>query len=217
MRVPLLAVVLLVAGSEPGLAQPGSVTIGLGSGIAAATTQELRSATDRDLSVSGHVTVELSSGLALRGEIGRHELNTDTPAFDFCNDLGHRCEGDLRLTNFSAGIQYGGFGGQGPFGLSGGRLQPYGFVTAGVYQATELVLQQAAGNFTITAATPQPAIVDVAESHFGLNAGGGLNVRLNRYLGVHGDVHLHRVRLNDSGLPVWVSFVTPSVGIWVAF
>ena len=217
MRVPLLAVLYLIASSAPGLAQPGKVTIGVGSGIAAAMTQELNSATDSDLSLSGHVTVELSRGLGLRGEIGRYELNTATPAFDFCSDLGHRCEGDLRLTNLSAGVQYGGFGGQGAFGLSGGRLQPYGFVTAGVYRATALVLQQAGGNFTITGATPQPAIVDIADSHFGLNAGAGLNVRLNRYLSIHGDVHLHRVRLNGANLPVWVSFVTPSVGIGVAF
>jgi hypothetical protein len=112
MRLPLLVVVCLVASSAPGLAQPGKVTVGVGSGIAAAMTQELNSVTDSDLSISSHVTVELSRGLALRGEIGRHEFNTATPAFDFCNDLGHRCEGDLRFTNVTGGIQYGGLGGR---------------------------------------------------------------------------------------------------------
>lgn len=246
MNTRILTVVFLVAATAPALAQSGKVTVGVSGGGVTALSGTLDTLTDTDLSVSGHVTLDLldlMDPLVLRAEIGRHELNTTTPNFDFCDALGARCQGDVRFTNLSVGVQYGGSADRPVLGWSHPRVFPYLFGTVGVYRANQLVFERFSGDFSGTALPhlheaqeppPPPhlstigqesaealagaaAFAEITGSHLGFNAGGGINVRLNRYVQIHGELQLHGVNLGQTDLPGWASFVTPSVGLALTF
>ena len=220
MKGVLVATLFVLALGAPAAAQP-RVAIGANAGVSVPVADELNDATDADLSWTGALTTEIGRGLAVRGEVGRHELNTPFQSFDFCDALGIRCEGEVRFTNFSAGIQYGGGIGSGAFGLNSRRIMPYGFFLVGAYHVDQVVLDQSASSFTVTANAPQPALLNVSETKPGFAAGGGLNVRLSDHLLLQADVHLHWVDLDGTSLgertpPLgWSSFVSPTIGLWV--
>jgi hypothetical protein len=227
MRPVLLATVLLTVLSSLGEAQP-RFALGGNAALAVPTSTDLDAATDADLSITGAATIELTAGLAIRGEIGRHELTSVVESFDFCDALGIRCAGDIRFTNYSAGLQYGGSVDRGAFGMNSRRFLPYVFGTAGAYHVEQEVLERFVRRFTFSAdidanGAQQPSLVNVARTKFGMSAGGGLNVRVSEHVLIQADMHVHGVNArslllaSDTPSSGWQWFVTPTVGLWVGF
>ena len=119
------------------------------------------------------------------------------------DDIEGLDEVDLTFTNFSAGIQYGGFGDRSR--LDTVRILPYAFVMVGAYQVE--------GQVTVGGGLlPTPVTVDDSSTEFGLAVGGGINIKVTDSVGVQADVHFHNVDSGD-----WLNWATPSGGVYFSF
>ena len=201
----VLAAVLLA-----GPAAAGDSFIGLNVGWAQ-PTGDLGDGFDGDPSFSGHLVVPVLGRLGVRGEVGHNRVSLDDTLRTACEAVLGSCSGELKFTNVSAGLQYGGSGDGGALRMSALRVLPYVYATIGAYQVD--------GALTATGLPEILRFDDVDATYLGLGFGSGVNFRVGEGWGVQGDVRVHAVRPSEDSRDLldWAHFVTPSVGVWFSF